>query len=80
MSNNGNIDALAPRLRWLREDTGMLRVDLARKLDLPYHLYCDWERGTTRPPYERLVKIADFYGVSLDYLLGRTDRRIALKK
>lgn len=71
---------LAPRLRWLREDTGMLRVDLARKLDITYQLYCDWERGAKRPSYEKLIKVADYYGVSLDYLLGRTERRIAMTK
>ena len=51
-----------PRIRELRED---------HDLNIQRNTYSDYERGEINIPIEQLIKLADFYDVSLDYLVGR---------
>ena len=62
------------RIRDLREDNDKKQVELARYLNVDQSTYSDYETGKINIPIEQLIKIADFYDVSLDYLVGR-DRR-----
>lgn len=55
----------------LRKQKGLSRQKLADQLDISVHTYIKYENETVKPPYETLIKLADFYNVSLDYLLGR---------
>lgn len=60
------------RIRDLREDRDLSQKELATLLDVHQTTYSDYELGNLNIPISSLHKLADFYGVSVDYLLGRT--------
>jgi len=60
------------RIRDLREDRDLSQKDLATLLDVHQTTYSDYELGNLNIPIPSLHKLADFYDVSVDYLLGRT--------
>lgn len=64
---------LGKRLRHLREKRKLSQLELAKKLDMPNQNLSNYERGFRQPDYETLNKIADFFDVTADYLLGRSD-------
>ena len=68
----------AETLKKLRTQRGITQDRMAENLGVPYRTYGSWERGEREPDFATLGKIADFYGVSTDYLLGRVD--IEVKK
>ena len=53
--------------------TIFVSADLASVLHVSQNTYSQYENGVIELTAERLVKLADFYNVSIDYLLGRTD-------
>lgn len=61
------------RIRDLREDKDLTQKQLAEFLLCDQSLYSKYERGERPLPLEYADKLADFYGVSVDYLLGRTN-------
>lgn len=61
------------RIRDLREDSDKKQIELAKYLNIDQSTYSDYETGKINIPLEQLIKIADFYNVSLDYLAGRDD-------
>ncbi len=61
-----------PKLRGLREDRDLKQKDIAQYLQVHQTTYSDYELGVLNIPVTVLHKLADFYGVSVDYLLGRT--------
>ena len=61
------------RLRQLRERKGLTMKDTARALELPYTTYVNYEKGSREPGNDMLVKLADFFETSVDYLLGKED-------
>jgi len=63
----------AKRLKGLREQKGLEREDLAKSLDLTYWAIAKYESGGRTPDLDTISKIAQFFNVSVDYLLGRTD-------
>ena len=63
------------RIRDLREDRDLKQKDLAELLQVHQTTYSDYERGLLNVPVSALHKLADFYGVSVDYLLGRTEEK-----
>lgn len=58
-------------LRELRTSKSMTQSDVAKILGLTTNAYQSYERGTSEPSCKALNKLADFYGVTTDYLLGR---------
>lgn len=68
-----------PRIRDLREDKDLKQKDLAAYLAIDQSTYSDYENGRINVPIEQLIKIADYYGVSLDYIVGRTDNTLLNK-
>lgn len=60
------------RIRDLREDNDLKQKQLADYLMCDQSLYSKYERGERPLPLEYADKLADYYGVSVDYLLGRT--------
>ncbi len=72
---------LYKRIRDLREDTDLTQAELGLILSCSQRVYSNYERGELDIPTDILIKLADFYGVSVDYILGRTDKRdVAGKK
>lgn len=63
----------ADRLKTLREKRGLGREQLAERLGLSYHAIAKYETGKRSPDQETILKIADYFNVSVDYLLGRSD-------
>ena len=61
------------RLRDLREDHDLMQKEIAAVLGIQQTVYSRYERGFQTIPLEHLIKLADYYQVSTDYLLGRTD-------
>lgn len=61
------------RIRDLREDRDLNQHAIAQVLQIHQTTYSDYELGRVNIPVSALHKLADFYGVSVDYLLGRTD-------
>lgn len=67
------------RLKELREKRGMSQVRLAIELGLNQNTISRYESGAREADYRTLIAIADYFDVSLDYLLGRTDDPMILK-
>jgi len=61
------------KLKELRQEKRLSQVDLAKLLYVSQATIADWERGITQTNFETLVKLADFFEVTADYLLGRED-------
>lgn len=67
------------RLEELRTKKGWNATEAAEKLGFPKTTYYNYEKENRQLYPEQLIKIADFYGVSIDYLLGRDDRTVVLR-
>lgn len=61
------------RLRDLREDKDLKQTDIAELLNIQQTVYSRYERGFQTIPIEHLLHLADFYNVSTDFILGRTN-------
>lgn len=64
------------RIRDLREDADKTQSDLAEYLGTTAQYYGKYEKGERELPFSRAVQLAEYYGVSLDYLAGRVQRRL----
>lgn len=53
----------------LMKETGLSISETARQIDIPPSTITDWRAGRTTPKADKLLKIANFYGVSIEYLL-----------
>lgn len=62
-----------PRIRNLREDHDLTQTQMGAILSCSQRVYSNYERGDIDIPTTTLCKIADYYHVSVDYLLGRTN-------
>ena len=60
-----------PRLRDLREDRDMKQKEIASILGIDQRVYSTYETGKRDIPLHHLIALADFYHVSVDYILGR---------
>jgi transcriptional regulator with XRE-family HTH domain len=63
------------RIRDLREDADLTQTEISRQLNISQRAYSHYENGTRDIPTDILIAIADFYNVSIDYLLERTDKK-----
>ena len=73
------------RIRDLREDRDLKQIDVAKETGIDQRTLSNYETGKTIPDAYALIRLADFFGVSVDYLIGRVDidlftekRRVAL--
>lgn len=67
----GEFIMIGERLRKLREDKKYQQKEVAEKLGMSHSRYSNYENGVSKPDYDTLLKIADLYDVSVDFLLGR---------
>lgn len=63
------------RLKILREEKNLTQEKAAALMEIPLRTYNRIEKDGSKTHYDTLVKIADYYHVSVDWLMGRTDRR-----
>lgn len=68
------------RIRNLREDNDKTQKEVAEYLFCDQSLYSKYERGIRSVPVEIIIKLADLYDTSTDYILGRTDIKNPYKK
>lgn len=61
------------RIRNLREDKDLYQKDIANLLGISQQYYSEYENGKRAIPVLHLIKLAKFYDVSIDYLVGLTD-------
>ena len=59
------------KLSEIRRQEGVTQKQLANALNVSSGNLCDWEKGRTEPDIERLIKLADYFDVSIDVLVGR---------
>ena len=64
---------LKDTLRELRTEKNMTQKELSEQLDLSKNTVCEYEKGRAEPSLETLLKLSAIFGVSVDYLLGRSD-------
>ncbi len=65
--------ALHENMKALRQSCGMNQVVFARRLGVTKQCVSNWENDNVLPSIEMLLKIADLFGVTTDFLLGRSD-------
>ncbi len=71
---NGEVRELKEKLKYLRKKKGWTQGEVAEKLGLKGHsTYSNWEYGRTQPDHDTLVRLAELFDVTIDYLLDRTD-------
>lgn len=68
------------RIKELREDSDTMQKELATYLNVKQNTYSQYENGQRQIPIEALVKLAEYYNTSTDYLLGLTDERKPYKR
>lgn len=68
-------EILAKRLKQCRKEKGFTQREVAIYCDITEKTYQNYELMTREPKLDVLLKIADVFHVSLDYLVGRTDKR-----
>ncbi len=68
------------RIRNLREDYDLTQTEFSAYLNISQRAYSHYENGSRDIPTDILIKIADYYNVSIDYLLNRTDAKKVAKK
>ena len=63
-----------PRVRDLREDHDKTQKQIAKLLNMQLTVYQRYERGERELPLWAAIKLADYYNISIDYLVGREDK------
>ncbi|EGP4751900.1 helix-turn-helix domain-containing protein [Enterococcus faecium] len=66
---------LAENLTNLRKEKGLKQTDMALLLKINNRQYQRYESGDSDPKLDTLIALADYFDVSLDYLVGRTDKK-----
>jgi len=61
------------RIKELREEKGLTQKQLGKEMGVASNTICNWEVGTREPDIATIKKLAKFFDVSTDYLLGHTD-------
>lgn len=61
------------QLKFLRLEKNLSRVQLAEQLNVSVRLISYWENGQRECSFDMLIKISDFFEISTDYLLGKSD-------
>ncbi len=64
---------LVERLQQLQTEKSSLKKDIAARLGISVMAFYRYEHGERQLPTDKLIALADYFGVSIDYLVGRTD-------
>jgi len=67
------MSSLGERIKQLRNENGIMQKDLSEFIGVAPRTLRGYEGGTREPDIEKLIAIADYFDVSIDYLVGRTD-------
>lgn len=69
----GTLKSLGNRIKYLREKHNISQIEFSKKIGVSNAVLSRYESGDRKPDYDILQIIADYFEVSTDYLLGRTD-------
>lgn len=69
------MSTFSDRLKECRKKTRVSQEDAAKCLEIAYSTYRRYEQGGTEPTISEAARMAEFFGISLDYLTGRKDER-----
>jgi len=61
------------RLKQLRKENNIMAKSIAELLQITYRTYQKYETGEIDPPTSKTIALADYFDVSIDYLVGRSD-------
>lgn len=61
------------KIKELRKENNLTQQQVSEVLEIKYQVYQRYENGTREIPLHLLIKLADFYGVTLDYIAGRSE-------
>lgn len=64
---------IGEKIKLLREKNQKTQLDVAKALDVTYQTIYKYEKGIAIPPADAIIKLAEYFNVTTDYLLGRTD-------
>lgn len=64
------------RIKELREDRDLRQIDISEKVGIDQKTLSNYETGKTNPDSFAIIKLAEFFGVTCDYLLGVTERNL----
>ena len=67
------IELLNERIKKLREEENISQTELAKEIGIAKNTLCQYEKNRANPSLEIILQIADYFNVSVDYLLGRAD-------
>lgn len=67
------------RIEDLRIDSDLTQKQISEVLHISQRSYSHYETGTRGIPVDILIKLADYYDTTIDYLVGRTDRKMPVK-
>lgn len=68
------------RLRDLREDKDKKQKDIAAIIKTSQSYYAQYENGKRQVPFDRIIELAKYYDVSLDYIAGLTDKKHSFRE
>ena len=68
------------RLKKLRKEAGLIQADVAAKLNIKRESYTRYETGDIQPPNDQIIKLANLFNVSSDYLLNLSDDPSPMEK
>lgn len=63
------------KIRELREDNDLSQMECAKLFYVAKNTYIRYETGERIPPFDFIIRVANYYNVSIDYLAGRTDKK-----
>lgn len=63
-------ESFPSKLKKARQNTGFTQIEIEKELNIPRSTLANWEIGRTQPDIESLGILADFYEVSVDWLIG----------
>ena len=72
-------EGMAARLRELRQKRGLQQKDLAKEIGVSYAAISGYECGLRQPHLSSIIMLADYFGVTVEYLVGREDLLDGLK-
>ena len=67
------METIGAKIKQLREEIGLSQMELAKKIDISQSAIARYELGKTEPKASDIIKLAEFFCVSADYLLGLSD-------
>lgn len=67
------MNIIGGRIKHLRKQKDVLQIDIAQYLEISRTTYSGYERGEIIPPYSKMLKMAEYFDVTVDYIMGVTN-------